>query len=226
MVVRCQAVYSDDMSKGLKTIGDRVRFARTELREQRGQRPMPQRVVADHLGIAIPSVSEWERNTAQPSRDRMPDLAVVLGVDLLWLEYGIGLPDAGVNDKLKVIPLAVNGRLVPVVDPAIAADDEGLAISSSISKSYTSYQSGSRVYKLRVWNDSNSCPGSAISLAEGDDVTIDGSADCKPGDMVFAVTDERQPIIGMLYVDRSVGLAVEIRHQNPAYGAERLSSRD
>lgn len=69
------------------SLGTRIRLAR-ELHNPR----LTQQVIADKFGITAQAVSGWENDKTIPDLDKLPRLAVLLRVPLLWLLDGDGRP--------------------------------------------------------------------------------------------------------------------------------------
>ena len=70
--------------------GNRAMAIADRLRKLRKSRELGQADVAAEMGVAIPTVSEWESGKKKPSRDRVMKLARFYGVSADWL-----LEDAG-----------------------------------------------------------------------------------------------------------------------------------
>lgn len=206
---------------GKQTIGDRVRVARTELRKKRGLPVMPQREIADALGISVPRVSEWERNTAVPGRDKMMTLAATLGVSILWLEYGLGLPRANPLTSIK-LGAGTNidrsgGRRVPVLDLSAAVASLNDAIAGATIDVAIQSDPGPRAFAIKVWDGSNTTSG-PVSYAPGDRLVIDPDATPRPGDMVLARGKNGYPALGELWAN----VPPLVHHHNPAFGKTQI----
>lgn len=67
----------------LQTLGDRLRFARTEAR-------LSQQDVADLLGTSRPTVTQYELGTSRPDQAKLPILCKILSTNLDWLMTGEG----------------------------------------------------------------------------------------------------------------------------------------
>lgn len=212
------------MAHTKQSIGDRIRIARTDLRRKRGLPVMPQREIADALGISIPSVSEWERNTAVPGRDKMLTIAGTLGVNILWLEYGLGLPR---SDALTSIDQRLGtdnergGRRVPLVTPAAAAHSLADAIADATTDFAVQCCPGPRAFGVEVWDASCRVDG-AVSYAPGDRLVIDPDLSPRPGDMVLARGPNGSPVLGELWV----AAPFVVHHHNPAFGQTPIDSSD
>lgn len=76
-------------SEATATFGDRL----TAAREAAG---LETRDLAGRLGVRARTVSAWENDRTEPRANRMPMLAGMLGVSLVWLLTGEGVsaPDA------------------------------------------------------------------------------------------------------------------------------------
>lgn len=78
------------------SLGKRIKAARIRLD------PKPtQKDIGDEFGISDKAVSAWERDDTIPELERMPKLARLLAVPLVWLLEGAGDPPA--PDDLAVI---------------------------------------------------------------------------------------------------------------------------
>lgn len=75
---------------GMSDIGDRIRKARRDKR-------VTQIVVAKHMGVSRPTVTQWENGTHLPDIERIDPLARFLGVTPEWLLTGRNLRDAVKN---------------------------------------------------------------------------------------------------------------------------------
>ncbi|MCK7174366.1 hypothetical protein L8P05_10565 [Enterobacter cloacae] len=64
-----------------KTIGKRILNQRSSLRLSQGY-------VADHLGLTIETVNDWETEKTVPFADQLIQLANILHSDVLWLISG------------------------------------------------------------------------------------------------------------------------------------------
>lgn len=210
------------MIKPKETIGDRIRFARTTYRTDQGQPVMRQRVIADALGISIPSVSEWERNMARPGREKMRSIADVLGVNVLWLEFGLGLPERGANTKVAPTHISETGG-VPMVDAFAAVADLDSAKLQPLGQIPIHFKASSESFAVALWDNSNSADGRS-GYVEGDRVTLDPDLTPEPGDMVLARAVDGRPLFGQLWVARDgASTTYRIHHANPAYGSEALA---
>ena len=67
-----------------------------ELRKSRG---IQQKELALSIGVAQPTVSEWESGKKDPSGDRLKRLANFFGVDELYI-LGMSLSSATINDGI------------------------------------------------------------------------------------------------------------------------------
>lgn len=217
-------MHAETMAHTKQTIGDRIRIARTELRKRRGLPVMPQREIADALNISIPSVSEWERNTAVPGRDKMLTIAGTLGVNILWLEYGLGLPR---SDALTSIDQSAGtlieraGRRVPVINPTVAVQSVADALAEATTDFAVQGEPGPRAFACEVWDASNRTDG-AVSYAPGDWLVIDPDLSARPGDLILARGPNGSPVFGELWVADPF----LVHHHNPAFGQTPLDNAD
>lgn len=185
---------------------------------------MPQRVVADALGVSIPSVSEWERGTFQPGREKMQPLADALCVNVPWLEFGIGLPERVANNIIGVATISEQGG-VPMVDAYAAVSGLEDAIANSTTRTPTYFHVSQKSYSILLWDNSNTVDN-RNGYTQGDRITLDPDADPQPSDMVLARADDGRPLFGELRIARDGATVYRIHHINPAFGDERISGRD
>ena len=67
------------------TLGTRIAAARKRLK-------LTQADIGGAFGITYQAVSAWERDIDRPDHDRLPKLARLLRVPILWLLEGTGAP--------------------------------------------------------------------------------------------------------------------------------------
>ena len=79
------------MSPGKKgpesTIGGRIAQARFQLAAKRG-RNVTQAWLAKEVGVAGPTVSQWESGTTEPTLQSVAKIATALGVSPGWIAWG------------------------------------------------------------------------------------------------------------------------------------------
>ena len=174
-----------------ETIHSRILRARTAAQ-------LTQEQLAALAGVSSQAAQQWESGRAKPTYEKIPIIAPALGVSILWLAFGIGLPEPERNSTLGNIVKPLGGKPVPSVDAFDAARDIRAAITCSTSEVYPHYPCSDDAFRVVVWDRSNS-----PLLEPGDSVIIDPDAPRRPNDIVFASTAEmREPILGRLRVQR------------------------
>lgn len=189
----------------MKTIGDRVRLART-------QKGLTQQQLADHFGIARVSVTQWENNTTQPGSDKLIGLTELLGGDAEWYITGKGLPP--ISDPLKTSilqmtqskrapadkPNAVigekvegDGVMVPVYGQAVGGLDGQFLMNGSILYSVMAPPQIAKIagaYGVQISGDSM-----FPRYEDGEVAFVDPRRRVKKGDYVVAQIqfDEHEP---------------------------------
>lgn len=63
---------------------------------------MTQPVVAQHFGVKVQAVSNWERDVDSPGVDRIMPLSRLLEVPVEWLLEGKGAPPAAKSEVVEV----------------------------------------------------------------------------------------------------------------------------
>lgn len=203
----------------LATIHERIRYARVDLRKQRGLPKLTFREIAAPFGIAITSAREWEVGPGQPTPDKIPALAKLLNVNIMWLAYGLGLPEHTSNDSLRAKLEPGGGRTVPALSPSDAAKDFEQAIVEATTRSPAHFDCGPRAFSIELWSNANA-PDFPIKAR----VVIDPDVKAQPGDMVFAVVGDGEPAFGQLAQTRQGGVMVMVlRPRNPAFAEEIIS---
>lgn len=84
----------------LSTLGRRLGYLRRRAALELGA-DVTRKQVAKALGVSQQIVGEWETDQKGPSRDRMPKIAAMYGVDAGWLLTGKGSTPATVRLSLK-----------------------------------------------------------------------------------------------------------------------------
>lgn len=78
---------SMDHAQVLRELGQRILRARLDLGSRIG-RNVTQTEVAAAMGVTGAAISTWESGIKGPSRDRLLQLATILGVRAGWLAFG------------------------------------------------------------------------------------------------------------------------------------------
>ena len=74
------------------------------VRELRKKKGIQQKELAIEIGVAQPTISEWESNKKDPSGDRLKKLSAYFGVDELVI--------LGINAQTNRTPLTEEARIV------------------------------------------------------------------------------------------------------------------
>lgn len=115
----------------METIGQRIKSARKQAKFTQGD-------VAKRLGIGRVAVTNWETGATEPARERIADLAEMLGVPVDWLLTGRGA-DVPIPSMVVDVPNArITGHpsggssVVPVYGQAVAGVDGQFPINGNI----------------------------------------------------------------------------------------------
>lgn len=167
---------------------DRLKLARKQAKKS-------QKELAEQVGITQPTLSQLE-NGLITSSTRLPEMARILGVDLYWLQTGIGemQPKASVNPQSEFSNVKVNGKKlykIPVLDFVQAGlfHEVGYDGINPKGETYTTYESSKPkdVFSLTV-NGMSMAP----DFMPGDELIIDASLLPKPGCLVVAQNGDHE----------------------------------
>lgn len=98
------------------TIGKRI-FERLR------QIDMTQKEFSEKTGINQSTISEWKKNNANPSSDKIMAICVALDVTPEWLLSGVG-PAGSRKDRQDYYIIDKNSELGILIDTYTAADDD------------------------------------------------------------------------------------------------------
>jgi transcriptional regulator with XRE-family HTH domain len=203
------------MSTANETLGARIREARTEKR-------LTQQELAGRMNISVQSVSQWETNRTQPTNLRLFDLAEILGVEVQWLQKGLGdrlSPKFELDSDRKrfvreyrwpdIQSIGIFGSDLPPDDEI--RKDTILAQKPAVRQ----------LFAARISEDDN-----APLFSFGDLVIADTGVKARPGDFVFVeLGHEDQAVFRQLKSLRrhdDGGLAGELHPINPDYPVEQI----
>ena len=65
---------------------------------------MPQKLVANRLGIKVATLKSWEQDISEPRANRLSMLAGLLGVSIMWLLHGEGDGVEHLDNETQVTP--------------------------------------------------------------------------------------------------------------------------
>ena len=74
---------ADDYSDATSTFGDRLALAREAM-------GLSQEQLAQHVGVKLQTLRNWEDDRAEPRANRLQLLAGMLNVSMVWLMSGLG----------------------------------------------------------------------------------------------------------------------------------------
>lgn len=212
----------------LRTLSQRIRHARTTMRQDRGLRKLTLQQVGDEVGVAAASAAEWEKERdeggSEPTREKWLPLAQLLEVNPMWLIFGIGLPEQTQNGTLSSVSLRQpGGYIVTRVEPIEAAINIADAINNSKATASVHKKPGPNAFYLSPWDDS--C---APRLRPSHGLVVDRDIPATPGRIVFAgIGVPRRPVLGRLVVARdSHGIQRTIRPLNSAWPDEIVGPDD
>lgn len=184
------------------------------IRTARKRAKLTQDRLAEVLGISGAAVGQWENGSTRPEQDRLPEVAKVLNVSLLWLAWGIGLPEQVENPKVASHIRQIEGRSVPNLTPAGAARDHIAASQTATTRTHVHFPCSADAFQITAWD--RSC---FPAIHPGDSLIIDPSLPAAPENVVFAAIGvNAEPMLGRLRFERAeVGMLKIITPMNDAW---------
>ncbi|AIX73677.1 helix-turn-helix domain-containing protein [Pantoea sp. PSNIH4] len=163
----------------MKTIGDRLRARRKELR-------LTQKDLASRVGVSHVAISQWEKDETAPRGDNLLRLSEALGCAPAYLHTGDG---AATN----VAPGSIDFRAVPVISYVQAgywtAECTIRSIEGDIEFLHTNMELSDSAFSLIIKGNSME-----PDFREGDAVVIDPEVIPLPGDFVVAKNGEEEAL--------------------------------
>lgn len=194
---------------GAESFGNRLRRLRQE-------KKMSTRVMAAHLGVSAPTISNWERMIFQAGDDDIQAVARVLNVSEVYLRYGLSGQLAG--DLRRGIPA---GREAPIFLPDEIIH-KGLLSLDGRSTVTVRATCGPGVFALLVRDDSGD-DGSRNAVLSDDLVVVDPDADMLPGNLVLASIGAATAIVGRLSeFETKQGIRYEVTPPNRRFAKRRI----
>ena len=206
---------------GKTSFGERVKMAR-DLRDWTLDE------VGKRLGVALGKefspqrVGNWENSGKVPSLEIVGHLATILGVNHLWLAWGLGSienEDGTFQSEL----VAERGRAVPLLESPNTVLERPQNVAEA-AKVYTFFDCGPESYALRIKDVSN-----APEFSIGDIIVIDPQEPHERGDMVLAVMGPNLEPVFRRYAVRSNPDGTkytELQPLNPAWEADFIRSEN
>ncbi len=194
----------------MKTIGDRIRTRRKELKKSQNELAIP-------IDVSRVTVSQWERDETQPSGNNLLKLAKELLCSPNWIIDGIGEPTDMKLDNAEMGP-RLQG-LIPLINSVQAGAWTTIKKMNIPFEQIEFVRSVSSVsphaFALRVVGDSMFNPSHSKSLSDGDIVTVDPNVQTINGSIVVALLEnEEQATIKMLVIE---GTRSFLRPLNPQF---------
>lgn len=143
------------------------------------------KVIAEHVGVKQPTVSQWEADLIVPRGESLKKLEEILKTNSDWILHGKGNPDARYvlvqPDSQEFKAISLSTKRIPVIswvqagawsdigcdDPAMNCD-EWMETSSGVSE---------HAFALIVRGDSMTSLGNPRSIQEGAKVVVDPNFD-------------------------------------------------
>ena len=139
------------------------------------------KVIADHVGVKQPTVSQWEADLMVPRGESLKKLEEILKTNSDWILHGKGNPDARYvlvqPDSQEFKAISLNTKRIPVLSRVqagawndIGCDDPAMTCTEWTE---TSADVSDHAFALIVRGDSMFNPSDKRSLADGVMVVVD-----------------------------------------------------
>ena len=139
------------------------------------------KVIADHVGVKQPTVSQWEADLMVPRGESLKKLEEILKTNSDWILHGKGNPDARYvlvqPDSQEFKAISLNTKRIPVLSWVqagawndIGCDDPAMTCTEWTE---TSADVSDHAFALIVRGDSMFNPSDKRSLADGVMVVVD-----------------------------------------------------
>ena len=139
------------------------------------------KVIADHVGVKQPTVSQWEADLMVPRGESLKKLEEILKTNSDWILHGKGNPDARYvlvqPDSQEFKAISLNTKRIPVLSRVqagawndIGCDDPAMTCTEWTE---TSADVSDHSFALIVRGDSMFNPSDKRSLADGVMVVVD-----------------------------------------------------
>ena len=146
------------------------------------------KVIADHVGVKQPTVSQWEADLMVPRGESLKKLEEILKTNSDWILHGKGNPDARYvlvqPDSQEFKAISLNTKRIPVLSwvQAGAWNDIGCDDPSMTCTEWTetSADVSDHSFALIVRGDSMFNPSDKRSLADGVLVVVDTVFNAEP----------------------------------------------
>lgn len=146
------------------------------------------KVIADHVGVKQPTVSQWEADLMVPRGESLKKLEEILKTNSDWILHGKGNPDARYvlvqPDSQEFKAISLNTKRIPVLSWVqagawndIGCDDPAMTCTEWTE---TSADVSDHSFALIVRGDSMFNPSDKRSLADGVLVVVDTVFNAEP----------------------------------------------
>ena len=146
------------------------------------------KVIADHVGVKQPTVSQWEADLMVPRGESLKKLEEILKTNSDWILHGKGNPDARYvlvqPDSQEFKAISLSTKRIPVLSwvqagswSDIGCDDPAMTCSEWTE---TSADVSDHAFALIVRGDSMFNPSDKRSLADGVLVVVDTVFNAEP----------------------------------------------
>ena len=146
------------------------------------------KVIADHVGVKQPTVSQWEADLMVPRGESLKKLEEILKTNSDWILHGKGNPDARYvlvqPDSQEFKAISLNTKRIPVLSWVqagawndIGCDDPAMTCTEWTE---TSADVSDHAFALIVRGDSMFNPSDKRSLADGVLVVVDTVFNAEP----------------------------------------------
>lgn len=166
--------------------------------------------VGTKFGVSPQAVSGWEKGSVPTPPSRIAKVCDFYGISVYYALTGVESKERNENNIIRHISQA-GGRIVPKLSSVEVLDRAHGRKTAVESYSHTQFPCSEQSYLWTVQDRSN-----APDYLPGDVIVIDPEIDPIPGDMVFAVVGDNEPIFRSYEVSENGKIL--LKPKNSAWG--------
>lgn len=194
------------------SFGDRMKKARLAVGMTQGQ-------VGARFGVSAQAVKGWE-DGSMPAADRFVEVCELYGITVHYALTGVESKEQKENNVVKHISQA-GGRVVPKLSSVEVLDRVNGRNTNVQSFAHTQFPCSEQSYIWTIPDRSN-----APEYMPGDVVVIDPEIEPVPGDMVFAVMGDDEPIFRTYEISENGKILLKPKNSSWGRGVEISPGED